>query len=152
MSAQLTAILDDLERHKHAFDFNDNGLADAVAEATSVGIFEYLDREIDVNNSPFIALSEGYEAWKSRHFPGKPIGELYGLMKSPDQLKGTLEIQQYAMSQTYGTTEEARLLAEWFQEGYAPQNRPPRPFYGLNDLVLVLLDTVFENRFADAVR
>ena len=152
MSAQMNAILRDLERIPHAFAFDRDRFGERVAEETAAAIFEYMDAEYGPNNAPWIELAERYRRWKERHFPGRKIGELHLHMKDPMQLRGELQIGPDAMQQTYGLDEQARLEAEWFQEGHSGQNRPPRPFYTLNDLALVRLGELFDLRFHEIFR
>lgn len=147
----LAELLDDIDRMRHCFDFTDGRLAEDVAEATAVGIFEFMDAEVGPDGSPWIALSEAYAKWKAKHYPGRKMAELDLLMKDPAQLKGTLAVSRDQLVQTYGTVEEARLHAEWFQEGHTGQNRPPRPFYEFNDAAIQYLESVFDARFAAAI-
>lgn len=151
MSAQIQAVIADLRRIQTVFDFTKHGLADDTAEANAAGIFEYMEAQVGPDNAPWIELSEAYAAWKSKAAPGAKISELYGLMKDPDQLKGQLEVSPERLVQTYGLGDRARDEACWFQEGDPTQNRPPRPFYDFNDLVLVYLAALFDRHFDEIV-
>jgi hypothetical protein len=144
----MARILADIEQAEHVFDFDRDGLGDQAAETTAAAIFEYMDAEVGPDNNPWLELSDRYKKWKDTHFPGRKIGELHLHMKDPQQLRGTLQISSNEMIQQYGVDEEARLLAEWFQEGHSGQNRPPRPFYDFNDLALAALGELFDHAFA----
>lgn len=145
MSAQLAPILEDLDRHRRCFDLTADGFGEALAETAAAAVFEYMDQETDPDNRAWAPLAEWYAERKAEHFPGRIKAELYLLMKTPDQLKGTLEIEADRMVQTYGTDEEARQEANWFQEGSDVQ--PPRRFYAFNDLALVTLGGACDRRF-----
>ena len=147
----MAAIIADLERHKRCFDFTQDTLASDVAEALASAVYEYMDAGIDPRGASWIELSPAYLLWKTRHFPGRLISELHLLMKDPAQLKGELDATRNKLIQTYGLNEEAKLEAEWFSEGHSEQNRPPRPFYELNDLALVHLAAVFDARFQSVI-
>lgn len=149
--SQSAPIIADLERHKQGFDFTQDELAQRVSVVTAAAIYSYMDAQVDADNAPWIALADGYARWKERHFPGQPIGVLTGHMKALAQLLGELEITPHLLKQTYGIDEQARLLAEWFQEGYDDQNRPPRSFYDLNDLAVAALDDFFDRYLAELV-
>jgi hypothetical protein len=145
MSAEGAVILADLAKHAVCFDLTLDGLGERLAEALAVGVFAYMDAETDPDNNAWIPLSERYERWKSAHFPGLPMSHLYGLMKQPDQLKGTLNIKPDGMTQTYGTDEDAQNEAVWFQEGNDRQ--PARRFYDFNEQAEHLIADVLDDRF-----
>ena len=151
MPGQSTAMNAALERHKTAFDFTVDDLGNRATVVTAAAIYAYMDEQIDPDNAPWLELSEGYDAWKQRHYPGQPISVLTGHMKQLDQLVGVVDVRETIVTQTYGTDDEARLLAEWFQEGYAPQNRPARRFYAFNDLAVASLDDFFSRHFHSIV-
>ncbi|MHC5542096.1 hypothetical protein ACYOEI_28070 [Singulisphaera rosea] len=147
MSAQMNAIIRDLEQVPHIFDFDRDGFGEEVAEATAAAIFEYMDAETSPDGGQWIDLAPAYQAWKERHYPGRKMGELELKMKDPMQLRGEPNITPNELVQEYGTDEDAKLEAEWFQEGNEEQNRPPRKFYALNDLALHDLGNLFDRRF-----
>lgn len=146
MSPQCAAIVADLERFKSLFDFTQRDLANQCAETIAAGIFEYMDAQVGPDNAPWIALSEKYVEWKAKAAPGEPMAVLYRLMKDPTQLYGTLATTAHRLVQTYGTSEEAQQQACWFQEGN--DHQPARPFYALNDLVLITLATILDAHFS----
>lgn len=151
MSVQMNQIIAEMAKYPHIFDFDRDGLADRVAETAAVAIFSFMEAETDPDNNRWIELAESYRRWKDRHFPGRKMAELHLLMKDPDQLKGELKVAANELIQTYGLTEEARLEAEWFQEGHQGQNRPARRFYELNDLALLLLGDLFDAQWQTIV-
>jgi phage gpG-like protein len=108
-----------------------------------------MDSELDWDGSPWPPLSEGYAAWKSEHYPGKLMAELDMIMKTPEQMIGTISITGVAMHQLYGTTEEAQQHSVWFQEGDQAGRQPPRPFYALNPQAIADLDDVLDHWFVD---
>lgn len=147
MSPRCAALVAELRRLERVFDFTHEGLGEQAAEANAVGIFEYMEAQTGPDNNPWVELSEDYARRKARVAPGARMAELNLLMKAPDQLKGTLDVSPDRLVQTYGTNDRARDEAAWFQEGDETRNRPPRPFYDFNDLVLVLLAALFDERF-----
>jgi hypothetical protein len=141
--AEITA---ELERIARCFDFTYEDLGQKLAEANAAGIFEMMEAETGPDGA-WAPLSEAYAAWKAERFPGQPISELHLLMKDPAQLLGELQTEPDRMVQTYGTTEEAKQEAVWFQEGGG--NQPGRPFYtefnGLSErLIAEVLDARFD--------
>ena len=148
MSTDGALVLADLARHQQCFDLTVDGLGERLAEAFAVGVFAYMDAETDPENNAWIPLSERYAEWKSAHFPGLPMSHLYGLMKTPEQIKGTLDIRPDGMAQSYGTDEKARQEAVWFQEGN--ERQPARRFYDFNEQAEHLIADVLDERF-DAV-
>ena len=129
MSWRLTKILGDLDRHKQIFDLDQNGLGEALMNIDCEVILRDMDAEVDPDGKPWPPLSELYLAWKAIAAPGSPMAVLYGHMKTLAQLKGMRRTTARLAVMVYGIDEEARDLAEWFQEGNAKQNRPPRRFY-----------------------
>ena len=144
MSAQCDRIVAELERMKRTFDFTYENLGQSLAEANAAGIFEMMEAETGPDAS-WPELSERYAEWKEAHFPGQPMAELYGIMKDPMQLLGEVAITPDQLTQTYGTSEEAKQEAVWFQEGNDRQ--PPRPFYSLNGLSNRNIAQVLDARF-----
>ena len=150
MSADGAVILADLAMHRVCFDLTLDGLGEHLAEALAVGVWAFMDVETDPQNNAWLPLSERYAEWKSQHFPGQLMSHLYGIMKTPDELKGTLDIRPDGMNQTYGTDEQAQQEAVWFQEGREP-NQPERHFYDFNEQAEVLIADVLDVRFNTCV-
>lgn len=150
MSRQAEQILADLARHKTCFDFHDGRLGEDVAEACALGIYVYMDYQVDSSGTPWQPLSKKYREWKEKKAPGMLMAELEGTMKTMDQLIGQLEYFPEGMAQTYGTDAPAQDEAEWFQEGNDKQ--PKREFYDFNDLAVQKIDEVLDARFASIVR
>ncbi len=148
-SPQLSRILADLEKHKHCFDLDRDGLGQQIAEAAAVGIFEAMDAETGPDGA-WAPLSETYAAWKAQKYGSLKMAELTLGMKAPDQILGEVEITAHAMTQAYGLDAENRQKAAWFSEGN--DNQPARPFYALNGLSLRAIAEVLDRRFAEVVR
>ena len=142
-------IIAELERMKHTFDFAFEDLGQHIAEANAAGIMAFMDAELDPGGSPWPELSERYAAWKERYYPGYPMARLYGVMKTDEQLIGSLFVSSTLLRQQYGTTEEAQQEAAWFSEGNDRQ--PPRPFYEFNDLSCARIADVLDARFDEFV-
>jgi hypothetical protein len=155
MSRQMNQIVREMSGFPQRFDFDRDRLGEELAETTALAIWQYMEAETDPTNHPWIDLAARYEAWKAVHYPGRKMAELEMLMKDPDQLRGELVISARQLEQTYGTTERAKLEAEWFQEGFSGTDakgraryQPERRFYELNDLALTLLGIYLDDRFA----
>jgi phage gpG-like protein len=151
MSAQMNKILDEIRMFPHAFDFTKNTLAYWIAEVVANAIWDAMDTESDPDGAGWPALSEGYAAWKSEHYPGLPMGVLERLMKDMSELQGDMIISPTKFYQTYGVTEMARDHAAWFQDP-VNANQPPRPFYALNTAALQAIADVLDSIFEDAIR
>jgi hypothetical protein len=150
VTGQAAAVVADIERMRDAFDFTKNGLDLAVAGASARGIDEQMDSQADPDGTPWEPLSERYDRWKQLTVGGLPMAELFHVMKTIEQLTGSLEVSRDRMVQTYGVTEEARQEAYWFQDPQGDQ--PPRRFYELNAAAIDHVTQVLDDRFADAIR
>ena len=150
MSAQMNLILNEMRQFPHAFDFKKNTLAEWIAEVVADAIEAAMDAESDPDGAGWPPLSEGYEKWKSEHYPGLPMSVLQGLMKQSSELQGELIVSSTKFYQTYGVTELARAHAQWFQDPES-DNQPPRPFYALNALALNDLADVLDDVFTQAI-
>jgi hypothetical protein len=148
MSAQGAALVAELDALKSVFDFTQHDLANQLAEAAAVGVFEAMEAQTGPDGA-WDELSEAYAEWKSRHFPGEKMSELHLKMKDPEQLKGVVTATPDRIEQTYGTDDEARQEAVWFQEGGG--NQPPRPFYAFNGLVERTYAEVLDRRWDAAL-
>lgn len=127
MSAQLNAILADFRRHRRFADFTHQGMGKDLIEIDIQAIKRRTRGQFDAQGKSWPSLSAAYEEWKRKYFGNRPIGVLHGMMLAIDQLRGLAFISATSMRVTYGTTQQARDEATWFQEGNA--NQPPRPFY-----------------------
>ena len=143
----LSSLLASLERHTHVFDFTREELGENLARATAMGILEFMEEELDPGGTAWAELSFLYKKWKAEAYPGHKIGEVTGLMKNFDELKGEVFISPDGVTQEYGLSEETKLEAEWFQKGYEPQNRPPRHFYSFNTRASEYATKVLDERF-----
>ncbi|MDR3639063.1 MAG: hypothetical protein P4L84_34985 [Isosphaeraceae bacterium] len=150
--AELTAIIAAVKQHPRTFDFTKDTLGESLCHVTAMAIIAFMGSEIDPDGNPWPELSEAYADWKSTVAAGEPMAVLYRHMRTLDQMEGLHRITATTVDQTYGTDEEARSLAEWFQEGSTKQNRPPRPFYAFNDLAINNLNDWCDQHFAAAFR
>lgn len=151
-SPQLDRILGDLDAMEKAFDLTSDGLGGKLLKAATDGVKDTIAKQEDPGGSPWPELSESYAEWKRSEAPGKPIGELYGLMADDDEVEGTIHVQPDLASVLYGKTEEAQVEAEWFQEGDEDQNRPPRPFFDLTAPAVEAIEQILDQRFDAATK
>lgn len=149
MSRQMASIISHIQQHPSVLDFDRKGLGEALVEITARAIYDAMSQECSPKGQAWAPLSEAYDEWKQRHFPGRPMAVLLGHMKQLPQLVGLCRITAHEIVQTYGVDETARSLAAWFQEGNSRQ--PPRPFYQFGDVARALLtaklDDVFHRAF-----
>ena len=145
MNDDLSEILKDLERHAGAFDLDRNQLGKELLDAAVDGVRQHFNAEIDPDGNPWPALSPKYFEWKSKHFPGMPIGVQTGLMR--DEIEGERVIAEDAAEWTMGVTEEGKALADWFTQGDEENNRKPRPFADLNDVSIARSDQILDDHF-----
>ena len=150
MSAQMNLILNEIRQFPHAFDFKKNTLAEWIAEVVADAIEAAMDAQVGPDGTGWSPLSDGYNAWKERFYPGLPMAVLDGLMKQSSELQGELIISPDKFYQTYGVTELARAHAQWFQDPES-DNQPPRPFYALNDAAIAAIADVLDDIFANAI-
>lgn len=149
MSAQMNAIIRRIEKHPHIFDFDKGGLGEHLVAIVAQTIYDAMSQECSPKGQAWPALSEAYDEWKSRHFPGQPMAVLTGHMKQIPQLIGLCRIVAGEIRQTYGIDETARALATWFQEGNSHQ--PPRPFFMFGDIARALLEQHLDVVFARGI-
>lgn len=148
-SAQMNVILRDIRWHQRIFDLDQRGLGRSLCRISAVAIGTYIDSQRDWDGTAWAPLSVRYEAWKIRHYPGRPMAVLDRIMRTHVQLVGTLTIAQYQVAQLYGTTLDAQLHSVWFQEGRTGSNyQPPRTFYALNPLAITELNAFLDAWFA----
>jgi hypothetical protein len=152
---QLTDIVGDLTRHEHIFDLDRHGLGEALLDLAAEAILAQMDSELDSDGQPWPELSEGYAEFKAEHAPGKQMAELWGLMKSLDNLRGVRHIDQDSAQSTFGyDTDQSRDEAFWFQEGFdgvdslgRKRHQPPRPFYAFNQHAIDEADQYLTRHF-----
>lgn len=131
-SPQLSPILADLERIVAAADLTHGNFAPDLFDIIVEEIRTNAAMGFDCNDKPFAELSQLYQISKGRHFPGRPITVLHGLMMEKDQLNGFRVVGPDSAVMIYGISEEAAVEAEWFQDpDPAKTTRPAREFYGL---------------------
>ncbi len=145
MDPDLQSILDDLREHDGLFDMDRNGLGESALDIAVNGVKDHFNAEVDPDGNPWPELQSDYERWKSRHFPGQPIGVQHGLMRG--EIDGERSIAPDSAEWTYGRTETGREEAAWFTEGDPEQNRKPRPFADLNADSISRSDQLFDNHF-----
>lgn len=129
-------LMADLRRHRQAFDFTKDNLGSDLLDIAEDSHRRCLDEERSPDNTPWMPLNPRYERWKSTYFPGKPMGELYGIMKAPAEIEGERDIGPRKAWYIFGKTDEARAEAAHFEEGDPANNRPGRPFTGLDDIAV----------------
>ena len=145
---RIKAILD---RHRTLFDLQVDGLGQELCAAATDGVQACIAGEHAPDGTPWTPLSEAYEEWKSYQFPGQQMAVLYGLMADPREVAGEIDVSPERAVVTYGTSEEARQQAVWFQEGSGRPGHgsPPRPFWGFTDESLARVRAILEKRLKD---
>ena len=149
MSPDAQRIVDDLERMKLFLRMDVDRLGEQLAEANAAAILQYMIAETDPDGNRWDPLSDRYAEWKAEHFPGQLMSHLYGVMRTSEEVYGTVVVQEYSTHQKYGVTEEAEQEAVWFQEGN--DNQPARRFYDINELGGRLIADVLDGRFDEYV-
>ena len=152
MAASVKSALRILARHVEAFDLTRGNLGvdamtlavDCMAQDAAAGVGP------DGNRWP--DLCDAYARWKARRFPGRTIGFREGLMLGRDQLEGEHTVEPHRAELRYGTTQQARDEARWFEDGDDARNRPPREFWGLSDRCVALTDQLFERHGKTTLR
>jgi hypothetical protein len=148
---QVAALLDNLAA---TVDFTRPGaegsLGDDVLDIIATGISDRSRMEEDPAGGEWAANRGKYGQRKRgrglpvgvgfvRGGPGGGGGGGSGVMLSLPELKGTRVIEPQRASMSYGTSDDARRLGEWFTNGATPgpdggeasgaPGQPPRPFY-----------------------
>lgn len=147
-SAQLAAVLRDLERHRTIFDADVVG--DAVLDVAARVAVERFNRQVDPDGRRWPDLDEAYERWKARHgIAGTQMGVLDGAMSDDEHFKGERPTPTKAeASSTFGRSAVAKQHAEWFEEGDDARNRPPRPFTAMSLEAVLAIDDMLDRHHA----
>lgn len=142
----LPRILRDLDKIRNLFDLTE--LGKELCDIATDGIIDNFRVELDADGVAMAPLSADYEKWKSAKFPGKKIGELFGIMGAEAEIKGTVTTSRTIAEVRYGASSglftTAMVEAEWFIEGNSKQNRPARDFWGITREAMVLIDEKLE--------
>jgi len=146
MSAQLDVILADMKKFVDAMDLTRDNLAADLMEIAVEEMKANIAAGLDCNDQPFEQLSQLYQISKGRHFPGRPISVLHGLMTSDAELRGVQTFNATVSIMSFGTTQEAVDEAGWFQDPSSP-NQPAREFYGLTLRAVVRMDQRVDEAF-----
>ena len=149
MTDDRSLVLTDLARHAELFDLS-GGLGDDALDTAIEGVERFFDAQTAPDGTPWPALSPGYANWKTKHFPGEPMGVLEGHLRS--ELDGERETKPHSATVTCGRSEEAIEHAEYMEEGDPEGNRPQRPFFGLNAESLPKSDALFDKHFEEGTR
>jgi hypothetical protein len=131
-----------IARHRKLFDLEEEGLGKALCKAVTDGVQATIDAQTTPDGSPWPELSEDYQSWKSKHYPGQPMAVLYGVMAKPSEVEGEVEVQTEQASVVYGVTDEARIEAGWFQKR--------RKFWGFTERSRGEVRLLLDSRFATA--
>ncbi len=145
----LSAILADLERHKTIFDLDRDGLGEKLMDATAAQILRDMEAEVDPDGRRWAELSAAYVEYKQKVSPGEPMSVLHGRMRTLEELQGLRRITAREGVMVYGTDEQTRQEAEWFQEGNSRQ--PGRRFYAISAECEARLDEVCREHLAARV-
>lgn len=151
MNRDTRKILADLKRHLTFADLTQGGTGDDLCKAFTDGVAATIERQETPDGTKWADLSPAYEEYKSKRFPGQPIGKAHVLMADPVQIAGDVIVLDDAAMVTYGTDQDARDEAEHFQEGNPSGNQPPRPFWGFTSDSTAAVEKVLDDRFKDVV-
>ena len=164
MPYQSNQIVADLQHHKRFLDHEYDRLGWDLCEMASESAAENIHNQCSPNGDPWPDLLPKYAAWKSKHYPGRPMGILEFVMAQWYELMGEVVVSPNAAVVTCGVTEEARAHAVSFQEG-VKNTRPdtivsvprpqwledltptPRVFWGLNLAALGRIAQYLDDRF-----
>lgn len=147
---EMEEIIAEVRRHPDVSDFTKDTLGASLVHIAAMAIIGQMGEEVDPDGHPWPPLSEAYAAWKAEVTGGEPMAVLFHRMRTLDEVEGLYRITATTIEQTYGTSEEARNEAEWFQEGSEKQNRPPRPFYAFNEMAFEQMNAWCDEQFAAA--
>jgi hypothetical protein len=145
-------ILNDFGKMASCFDLVRGNLWHDVCDLVAGCIHVQMDMELDPDGVPWADLSPTYAQWKQGVAPGRPIGELFGVMKTMTQLTGEVIVTRNQITQKYGVDDVAKTEAWKFTEGglATGTNQPPRPFYEFNTAAIAALDGWFDHVFQTA--
>jgi hypothetical protein len=130
--AQEQKVLGDLAEHAKIFRLDEHRLGERLLDIAAEEVEGLFLDQKDADGNDWPDLSEEYEKWKATHSSSSAIGTLWGMMSDPANIAGVRAISADEATMTYGVTQAARDEAEWFQEGNAARNQPPRQFYALS--------------------
>lgn len=153
LSPQMRAIIARIQRQTHIFDFDREGLGEAICKIVANDIYRAMSAECDPDGNAWPELSESYAKWKAVNKPGAPMGVLEGAMKTVDQLLGQRTITRNQIVQTYGDGSDPDAVDHflWFSEGDPSRGRPPRPFWMIGPIARAELDAFLSAWFAQRV-
>jgi hypothetical protein len=123
MTPQCRRILKQLDKHTTFADLTDDSTGVDLCTIATDGVEATIAEEQSPDGSAWPALSEDYEQWKAKHYPGKPMGHLDEIMADPVEVAGEVTITPDLASVVYGVSDDAKDHAYWFTEG-------GRPFWG----------------------
>lgn len=143
-SNQLMRIIRDLRRHCRTFD------ADRVGEDVLDLVVEEqmrdFDAEVDPDGSRWPDLSAAYLEFKRRYAATTKMGHLHGNLATEENFRGQRYSDRHEARSAFGTTEQAKDEAEWFEEGDPAMNRPPRHFLGISPLAEQRIDSFLDEQ------
>lgn len=137
-------ILADLDSHADLFDLS-GILGDALLDVAAADVGRSFDEERDPDGTPWFPLSSKYFEWKSKAYPGNPIGVLRGNLRP--NLIGDRRTAVDSAELDIGATDQAKDEAAWMHEGDELHNRPARRLGELSAEGVVESDHVLDNHF-----
>lgn len=142
---------------KASFAFSAKGrykrLGTDILDSVAQAIYdETVLEQKEPGGAPLAPLRASTLRRKARLGQPSTIGVATGRMLAMQQLQGRRQISGTTASMTYGTTEEERQKAEWFQAGSKKQKRRKRPFYDLNRRTERDIDGIIEDVIGDVIR
>ncbi|MDQ3168423.1 MAG: hypothetical protein M3P94_07220 [Chloroflexota bacterium] len=137
----------------HVFDLDQGTIADDIMDKSVDGMMWNMLMETAPDGTPWPALSDDYEEWKDKFYPGQLMSHLTGEMRTIDQLSGVRTVSAHMATMEYGLDHAVRLKAMKFSEGgvLTGTAQPPRPFYAFTFMAIAAVDDRFNQAFTDAV-
>ncbi len=128
-------------------------LGEVAAELVAVGVYNRsVNGQTDASGAPWQPLSPKYLAWKAANGYSTRKNIKTGRMLSLEEIRGQVKVTKNFVTITYGLSNETRLLAEWATEGQSRTNRPPRPFFDMDEGIAAKLAELIEAAQDDAIR
>lgn len=147
-AAATSRIKATIERHRHLFDLDRDGLGHSLCSAATSGVQRNIAGECSPDGTPWPPLSPRYAADKAFDYPGNPMAVLHGLMANPREIAGEVVVERHKATVVEGVTELAKKEYSWFSEGDA--DRPPRPSWGFTTSSEAEAKQLLDARFATA--
>jgi hypothetical protein len=140
MVPQLQAAILELEKIKHLFDFTTDDFGHDLLDICADRNRETFQAETTPTGESWPPLSDKYDRWKSRYFPGKNMGHLHEILSLEINFHGVRTVTADRAESRFGASEEAYVEGQWFQFGDPAHNRPERRWHGVDEIAAQLCD------------